>query len=481
MGAPQALSDQQYLGTYMRLAILLIGAPATGKSTLARTLSLCFGFPVVSIGDMIRRKRKADVRFRRATDRAFHGYEAFGGTAYCELVAPEVERLSALSPVIVDGGPGVEGVVDRLDNVNWMAVELTAPSSRRGFRRSERASSDSRPDDQAEWFERRSTVYDTWRSQNDLKIDAIGINTATHDRARTALVASSWISLQFTGSSTDGVQRHKHFGSAGKVQQWNDPVLLLKPGFHYEVDKVIPAIENVLHRHDLYITEVSIWNGDTAQARNNWIAHLGEHLFWGAAASRLDPSGKVGGMEYARGRSIEQVSALWQRASRRAKVGLGRWEARLESGEWMINGHVPALYEEFTSPDHSTLVMRLTRGGTDRHPWGRLRHRLLGATDPVQADRASLRGLAYAGRLPLTGHRVTFGNNAFHLSAGPLEAVRERRIWMLERDASIKDPEPGWNGFQAGDGALSWFEATYETDVDRARLRHICDVTEYTT
>ncbi|TYB48542.1 AAA family ATPase [Actinomadura chibensis] len=458
----------------MKTAILLIGAPATGKSTLARTLALCFGLPVISIGDLIRERRRTDPAFRRMTDRAFHGHEAFGGGAYDDLVAPEVERLAALSPVIVDGGPGIEGVIDRVRDVSWPVVELTAPAGHRESRRSERSKAEGRPDDRADWFERRAAVYRRWRSAFHVGPDALRIDTATHDSGKAALVAASWISVRLVGRN--GGSRFDRNGPA-RPGKWNDPVLLVKPGFHYRTNDLMAAIERVLLQYDLHVTDTKVWEGGTPQTRNSWIAHLGDHFFWSSAGSRLDPSGKVGGLERARRHSVAEVAARWQNASLRTKVGLGRWEALLETGEWMVNGHVPKLYEEFTSTGSITLALRLTRGGERHCSWRRLRRSLLGATDPAEADAASLRGLARAGRIPLHGRAVTFGNNAFHLSAGPLEAVRERRIWGLESAESAAEPE--WNGFQPDAGMRSWFEMSYESDAGRAELLRLCDVTAY--
>jgi hypothetical protein len=58
-----------------------------------------------------------------------------------------------------------------------------------------------------------------------------------------------------------------------------------------------------------------------------------------------------------------------------------------------------------------------------------MRDVFLGATDPALAHPASLRASARRGDLALTGP-VTFRNNAFHLSRGPLEAARERLVWF---------------------------------------------------
>ncbi|GAB4203053.1 MAG: hypothetical protein OHK0022_26830 [Roseiflexaceae bacterium] len=87
----------------------------------------------------------------------------------------------------------------------------------------------------------------------------------------------------------------------------------------------------------------------------------------------------------------------------------------------LLNAFHPFQIEHFTRPGRAIIVL-VVRSQT---PWKTLRNEVLGATNPANAAAGSLRRTFLEQRGELGLKQVDQGNNAVHLSAGPLEGMVE--------------------------------------------------------
>eukprot|EP00968_Pinguiococcus_pyrenoidosus_P003237 scaffold193_cov255-Pinguiococcus_pyrenoidosus.AAC.6 len=109
-----------------------------------------------------------------------------------------------------------------------------------------------------------------------------------------------------------------------------------------------------------------------------------------------------------------------------------------------INGFYPTMRQKFTSDDASVTVLVVEFNRADC-PWKRFRTEVIGSTDPEKAAPGSIRGQIFSRWKELGISRApNVGDNGVHASAGPLEAIRELKLWAGEAvDASRTPLEVG--------------------------------------
>ena len=147
-----------------------------------------------------------------------------------------------------------------------------------------------------------------------------------------------------------------------------------------------------------------------------------------------------------------ECERLW-RAGRVLKLASGLYVSAFASPRdaartlYIVNGFYMSMRAQFTKPGEQLLALEL-RWAEDVLSWADFRQAVVGATDPATAAPGSLRGLAMAQWEALGLASPPKGaENFVHASAGPAEAVAERRIWLGTPEA--EDPLLG-----AADGAL---------------------------
>jgi hypothetical protein len=87
----------------------------------------------------------------------------------------------------------------------------------------------------------------------------------------------------------------------------------------------------------------------------------------------------------------------------------------------VVNGFHPQQLAHFTASNRSIAVMTVRSTGD----WKTLRDKMLGATNPANAQPGSLRRIVLDQKAALGLAAVDQGNNAAHFSAGPLEGMIE--------------------------------------------------------
>lgn len=195
-----------------------------------------------------------------------------------------------------------------------------------------------------------------------------------------------------------------------------------------EIDK-----QGIIDRHYFAIAKASvvIQPGELAVSRE------GRDAFYSAFGINFDDaadSGKLVNSAEAMLRlgNIDggELSRIWS-AGEQIKLGPGLYAGSLNDGELLvINGFYPAMKARFTAPG-LTIRWFDAEFDPDNCSWKAFRQELIGATKPDQAKSGSLRAELLAKYREL-GMQDTpsMTNNGVHASAGPIEGLRERMVWL---------------------------------------------------
>lgn len=187
------------------------------------------------------------------------------------------------------------------------------------------------------------------------------------------------------------------------------------------------------------------------------------------------------------GLSGADLEACW-RAGPCLKLAPGTYVAKLEGHElYTLNGFYLSMREEYTAGlgVHCMVV--------DFHEkdlnWQAFRSEVIGATDPAEAVSQSLRSKMLGAWKELgLENEPSMKGNSVHASAGPLEALKERIVWLQQggdsaaaMEASIKDDGFGRRLVDAGVDAgiiVKWLEDNPFVATNTGEASRIFDVTE---
>eukprot|EP00435_Cladocopium_sp_Y103_P022837 s663_g5.t1 len=116
------------------------------------------------------------------------------------------------------------------------------------------------------------------------------------------------------------------------------------------------------------------------------------------------------------------------------KLRSGLYCARLEGGKtgqlFVLNGFYSRMREKFTT-DGVTVHWFVVSWHQSQLPWAEFRSKVIGATNPADAVEGSLRARIRDEWQSLgLKEETNYQDNGVHASAGPLEALRERMVWL---------------------------------------------------
>ena len=145
--------------------------------------------------------------------------------------------------------------------------------------------------------------------------------------------------------------------------------------------------------------------------------------------------------------SVLEIEKRW-RAGKTVKLAPGTYVSLLdEEGVMVVNGFYGSMREKFVAPGVEVAWMVAEFDEKDI-PWSKFRTDIIGATDPTAAAEGSLRrkimeewqalGLAF---------QPSTADNSVHASAGPVEGMRERSIWL---STAVEDDSFGKQMLAAG-------------------------------
>ena len=136
--------------------------------------------------------------------------------------------------------------------------------------------------------------------------------------------------------------------------------------------------------------------------------------------------------------SVLEIEKRW-RAGKTVKLAPGTYVSMLEKEKVMVvNGFYGSMREKFVAPGVSVAWM-VAEFDESAVPWSKFRTEVIGATDPTAAEKGSLRRKIMEGWKALgLGFEPSTSDNGVHASAGPVEGMRERMIWLSSKVA--EDP-----------------------------------------
>lgn len=141
--------------------------------------------------------------------------------------------------------------------------------------------------------------------------------------------------------------------------------------------------------------------------------------------------------------SADNLKELWQKAEQDQNVfmleeGLycGRLDISFKNSTqiiYVINGFYPAYKEQFTNSDAVVHCYEVDWDGNFMK-WGDFSEKVIGCTDPSKAAEGSIRRELYDNWQELgLSSQPDILNNGVHISASPLEALREKEIWIHKK------------------------------------------------
>jgi nucleoside diphosphate kinase len=144
----------------------------------------------------------------------------------------------------------------------------------------------------------------------------------------------------------------------------------------------------------------------------------------GRVLNALEAQEQLGGVS---GAALDEK---WKQ-SQQAKLAPGLYAAYFADRDYFcINGFYPGQRELFTASGAQVVLYEASFNPEDTS-WERFRSEVIGATDPAAARPGSLRNqlLEHWGELGLSDQPEK-SRNGIHASAGPLEGLRERMVWL---------------------------------------------------
>jgi adenylate kinase family enzyme len=466
---------------------IVTGLSCSGKSTLCKELAASLGGTTIVLGDLIRDARTNSQDVSRATQRAFDGHDEYSADWIASLLAPAL--AVSHPPIVIDGAVPLDKVLPRLGLVPTSLLLLQASDQTRRDRLDSRRITQERSDDTAELFERRSRFHrqsqarmlslapraTTFEISGDHSLAAVlrqalaAITLARH-HARRPFVDEI---CRRAGDSpqtqlvrlADLARRHQSVVRS-KIEETledsPDPLLVFKP-FRALNPTLVEAVLDKFASVRYAPTDAAVWPCTVVASSEAMPVHLELHYL--LARWKVLPAECVGAGGPARpayevlgvGRTPQMLSSWWHSSPLPRKIARCLWLKYDAIDRGVVNGHIPALVDTWHRPDSYVAAVRLTKQA-DAVSWRSLRADVLGPADPAAAHINTLRGSAYHRLLPGAGP-VSLSSNLVHLSAGPLEAVRERWLWFANND------QPGTNLIDRPTPTGSWlYESTANLD-----------------
>lgn len=465
----------------MRL-FLILGPPASGKSTLGRMLADACGWPFFSVGDLIRASLQLswpDSDGDTIHARAIRGEEKFDASfltnLFCNAVTGKDDKF-----LIVDAGPGFDAVIRSTKRPVAGVFLVDAPIAARQERFRERRRSDTELNaaDVSDLFQKRDNLYrqelhalleaaaapvfsiSNISSPANLLFQALGAVTL----AESIFLAREINRIDIAVKKVDSFElyyRHcehtvrSYEGAASAGFSWPsslDPysydsrlILLVKWGAS-PAPQVVGRLQTLLSESGLEIRRVRVANGAAVKLARMTRAHLGNHYVFAKWAERLPqqvikPNGPVLKIPRSAYSLLEKIGpdslrALWyEKPESLYRLKPYVWVKYVSPDNCIVNGHIPGIVMKSEMSANLTTAMELVpRGKVSNANIDQFRDHFLGDSNPKVAKKGSLRNLAWERELDLR-YPINIEDNGFHLSSSYLEAEREAAIWFGIDDA----------------------------------------------
>lgn len=435
---------------------VVTGLPCSGKTTLCRELASALGGSAVIVGDLIRAAREDSHSVTRETQLAFEGRQEYSPRWLAGLIAPILRNSQG--PVVLDGAAPLDRVLVNL-GIPVASVLVVDTSERvRAERFDSRRATGARRDDSRDTFHQRTKFHEASflrlrslaprervftlagdRPIHELLRQALAAIVVTrHAMDRPQFVQDDWPHKLGLGAwVVESIQTARDAGCAIKIEQSpaldparNAPVLLFKPGHTVSAD-LVGAVLDRFDAAGYSPVAAAVWPGRLIATSQIAPAHFELHYLlarWAHTLTGLYEQGKSAYEVIGAGHSAGNLSAWWHGRPKPTKVARACWVKEDDTNVPVVNGHVPAMIEAWQHPESTAVVIGLM-ANSGAQSWQTLRADVLGGSDPASAKPSSLRSLAFEGQLP-TRESVNLSANLLHLSASPVEAIRERWLWL---------------------------------------------------
>lgn len=235
----------------------------------------------------------------------------------------------------------------------------------------------------------------------------------------------------------------------------NRALVFIKP--HAVTEKTVSFVEEFLGRHHIQLSDARRINATQisrqgivdrhyfAIARTAVFSKPEEYELGGGAKGKFADAFGIGwDAAVEKGKILNSVDAqerldnisgielneLWKQ-SQQTKLAPGLYAGYFAQQDfYVINGFYPGQREVFTT-EGAEVVLYEAEFDPAQVSWEQFRGKIIGATDPARAVEGSLRNqlLERYTELGQTA-KPEMSRNGVHASAGPLEGLRERMVWL---------------------------------------------------
>ncbi|MDQ0648524.1 hypothetical protein QFZ53_002720 [Microbacterium natoriense] len=366
-------------------------------------------------------------------EQAFNGNDTFEGSDIARVLRVALDQITDSKPIVVDGGVSVAEGLIQVGLRPTLAINLVAPDITRARRLFERATTGNRVDDVESIHVARSIAQLSALERTIRELEALAPTLTidgdmdVEDVLKSALSALLLAEIPVEDNKSSPSDRF--LGFEHDVTSPRDicslapgPVLLIKPHLTGSGD-LLRTVSRRFEEHGWGVAWEARHLTGSADVLLRAKAHFDIHYLYAAYASSLIGPKFVGGMEAL----APDEYGTWEEGKVwKTEQGYWRNESRAD-GQVLVNGHMPNQIRSYEEPGNVVIAVGLYPTRPDRSGWGALRREVLGSSDPTKALPTSLRGEGARGKYSL--QPFTLQKNGFHLSAGPLEAVRETLIW----------------------------------------------------
>ncbi|GMH70779.1 hypothetical protein TrST_g2606 [Triparma strigata] len=133
----------------------------------------------------------------------------------------------------------------------------------------------------------------------------------------------------------------------------------------------------------------------------------------------------------------KELDKMWAAAEKKVKLAPGLYVGNIGEDEplYVINGFYMAMREKYVTGDG--IYYYVVGFDSEEISWAKFRGEIIGATNPEDAPEGSIRGQMLAnweGTEEDEGldmdDKPNVGDNGVHASAGPIEGLKERTVWL---------------------------------------------------
>lgn len=444
------------LNSFRHGNIIIYGLPCSGKTSIGKALAACIGMTHLSIGDSIRDSlQRQSIPLEVLT--AYQG-EAEYPLDWLQSL-PCLQHNLLLSPRVIDASPPFHEIFSTVSLKKTTFIFISTPDPIRKLRFKERSSAPQmRADDlypiflsRSEFMRKRLKRAKRTLGQLTAVIDVDGaadieacvrrilmemtLNAALPYRpscAATDLSCASKVSRLLSITSTAPFSYRDYRLAEPRRSDSREIVMLLKPGITASLN-TISEIYQRLEKYDGAVTGIERW--PKTEARSYVIdAHFGLHYVawrWPSSVRNLVSMDRDS-LSSGSGSTPVKISG---RLNRSQKISDCIWIRASESGQLLINQHMPQVLDSLKRSPHPIFALSISVRHLTIEKWKDIRVNLLGASIPEEAHPESLRGLHFRGRIDALC-QSSWENNGFHLSSSAMDAIREMKIWFNLSDGT---------------------------------------------